>query len=155
MYKKKIIFIFLSILPFTIQSGELNSCYKRWGHKLQGNFEFILETNSKSKNSSSFSAIVRGKIIAHENFSILENNKYKEAIFGSRRIFLKLPDKNPISLAKFLNEDLSEEELKEVRSFFFQDNNTVEILNFFTFKTVYQVTLQDGNLALVVLPESN
>ena len=137
MHKNKLSFlIFLSFLSLNLQSAE-QAIQKVIGHKLQeGFFGFGSDT-------------IEG---------------FAGVLIPSRKVFFKLPNKNPISLATFITsfyatknplaKNLNTQELLSIINLFFQGDGTHHILSFFTFEKAYEVTLKDGSQALVLIPEN-
>ena len=160
MHTNKLSFlVFLSFLSFNLQSANSGKSYKATGYKLSC---FDLEIEKKTNTQHFLSTRnVRIKLIPGEGFSGFGSDDiegFAGVLIGSKKVFFKLPNQNPIPLAAFLsalhkNKGIPTENLSEIISLFFQGDTTPDILSSFTYEKAYEVTLRDGSQALVLVPE--
>jgi hypothetical protein len=165
MIKNKLNFLLLiSLFSSNLQSSEVTKGHKTVGRKLCGSFNLELERNGN--NGPLLPHHLRIKLVPGEGFSGFGSDTiegFSGLSIGSKKVFFKLPDHNPISLAAFLSlfntteeSPLCQEKLTTataIITLFFKGKTTEKMTECLTFKKAYEVSLKDDSQALVLIPE--
>jgi|GEM_PF-4228307 len=163
MIKNKLNFLLLiSFFSSNLQSSDTTKGYKTVGRKLCGSFNLELERNEN--NGPLLPHHLRIKLVPGKGFSGFGSDTiegFSGLSIGSKKVFFKLPDHNPISLATFLSifsttEESPLSQLKlatAIMTLFFKGKTTEKMTECLTFKKAYEVSLKDGSQALVLIPE--